>query len=113
MKKEFKHNFIPCKICTHSIETDEKDKTWWGDCYDCVGDYSKFSPSKEFVQFLNKNNFQLKNDKTIKIILGFPGVGKSYCKEYFKGTDTKIQDSDSSEFPKNDFPNNYLNHIKN
>jgi len=111
MKENFKHDFCPCKICTHNV--DEKDKTWWGDCYDCVGDHNKFSPSKEFVQFLNKNNFQLKNDKTIKIILGFPGVGKSYCKEYFKGTDTKIQDSDSSEFSKDDFPNNYLNHIKN
>ena len=50
--------------------------------------------------------------RTIKIILGFPGVGKTYCKEYFKGNDIKVLDSDSSEFPKNDFPNNYIKHIR-
>ena len=104
------YNFVPCKLCIHSV--DEKDKSWWGDCYDCVGDHSRFSPSKEFTQFLNKANFQLVPHKTIKIILGFPGVGKSFCKEHFKGTDIKILDSDSSEFPKSDFPNNYIKHIR-
>lgn len=43
----------------------------------------------------------------IKIIAGFPGVGKSYYKEKHP----ECYDSDSSDFAKDMFPGNYLGHI--
>ena len=43
------------------------------------------------------------------IIAGFPGVGKSWLKNKYGD---KISDSDSSQFPKDEFPQNYINHIK-
>ena len=43
------------------------------------------------------------------IISGFPGVGKSWLKNKYK---EGISDSDSSQFPKDDFPQNYIKHIK-
>lgn len=46
--------------------------------------------------------------KTV-IISGFPGIGKSYLSEK---SNLKISDSDSSIFPKDNFPTNYINHIK-
>lgn len=42
------------------------------------------------------------------IISGFPGVGKSY----FANSFNSVQDSDSSLFDKDDFPNNYISHIR-
>ena len=43
-----------------------------------------------------------------QVIAGFPGVGKSsFCKMY-----PQVQDSDSSKFDKQDFPANYIAHIK-
>jgi len=57
--------------------------------------------------------------KNTIIISGFPGVGKSYLTEMYKGTDIIVQDSDSSNFSwlepgvrNPDFPNNYITHIK-
>lgn len=111
MTNNMNNNFTPCHICKHNFDPDNKN--WLGECYDCVGDHNQWKPSTEFIQFLNKNNYQLTNNKTLKIILGFPGVGKTYCKEYYKGQNIKVLDSDSSEFPKDDFPNNYIEHIKN
>lgn len=43
------------------------------------------------------------------IIAGFPGVGKSWLKNNYGDL---ISDSDSSKFPKDEFPQNYINHIK-
>jgi hypothetical protein len=43
------------------------------------------------------------------IISAFPGVGKSYL---FANSDKLILDSDSSNFDKSDFPENYIKHIK-
>lgn len=51
----------------------------------------------------------MKKDSSI-IIAGFPGVGKSYLHSIYG--DNQISDSDSSKFPKEDFPNNYIKHIK-
>ena len=48
--------------------------------------------------------------KDTQIISGFPGVGKS---NFFKKSDLKVLDSDDSLFDKRDFPDNYINHIKN
>lgn len=45
-----------------------------------------------------------------RIIAGFPGVGKTY---FAKNTDKIVTDSDSSLFSHDeDFPDNYLEHIK-
>lgn len=47
------------------------------------------------------------------IICGFPGVGKSRLTETLhQYTDLKVFDSDSSTFPKDSFPANYIDHIK-
>ena len=47
----------------------------------------------------------------VKTILcsAFPGTGKSH---YYRNSELKVLDSDSSTFDKSDFPNNYNNHIK-
>ena len=56
-----------------------------------------------------------KNIETI-VVSGFPGVGKSYYVNRGEGSDYMPQgfaiDSDSSTFDKNDFPKNYIKHIK-
>lgn len=44
------------------------------------------------------------------IISAFPGVGKSFLSEMESGV--RISDSDSSTFPKDAFPQNYMDHIK-
>lgn len=48
-------------------------------------------------------------DKKTYIIAGFPGVGKSWLKDNYGET---VSDSDSSQFDKADFPNNYITHLK-
>jgi hypothetical protein len=45
------------------------------------------------------------------IISAFPGMGKSYAFNALKDK-IKILDSDSSKFNKDDFPSNYIKHIK-
>lgn len=44
-----------------------------------------------------------------RVISGFPGIGKS---NLFNQNPEKISDSDSSKFSKDNFPENYLSHIK-
>ena len=46
-----------------------------------------------------------------KIISAFPGCGKTTLQRKLKDS-LKIIDSDSSTFPKDDFPRNYIEHIK-
>jgi hypothetical protein len=48
-------------------------------------------------------------EKDTQLISAFPGTGKSF---YFKNTDKKVLDSDSSGFDKAGFPANYIEHIK-
>jgi hypothetical protein len=43
------------------------------------------------------------------LISAFPGTGKSYL---HKNSKLYVKDSDSSKFDKNDFPRNYIDHIK-
>jgi hypothetical protein len=57
--------------------------------------------------------------KDTKIISAFPGVGKSWLFEHYKGTDKIVLDCDSSKFSwlsegvrNPDFPHNYIAHIK-
>ena len=47
--------------------------------------------------------------KKTLLISAFPGTGKTYS---YENSNKIILDSDSSKFDKNDFPNNYINHIK-
>ena len=49
--------------------------------------------------------------KETTLISAFPGVGKTYLKDNFKNLE--IIDSDSSTFDKENFPQNYIQHIKN
>lgn len=46
------------------------------------------------------------------IICGFPGVGKSTLYTQLKQKGVTVLDSDSSTFDKSQFPQNYLEHIK-
>ena len=47
-----------------------------------------------------------------RVIAGFPGVGKSYAMKLDDGYNGFfIRDSDSSKFPKDGFPDNYMEHI--
>lgn len=46
----------------------------------------------------------------MQIIAGFPGVGKSYL--FDRAQRLRVLDSDSSKFSKDDFPHNYIDHIK-
>lgn len=48
-------------------------------------------------------------EKETLLLSAFPGTGKSY---FYKNSDKKVLDSDSSTFDKSDFPQNYINHIK-
>lgn len=48
--------------------------------------------------------------KETKLYSGFPGTGKSY---FFKYSEGVVLDSDSSNFDKEHFPQNYIDHIKN
>lgn len=43
------------------------------------------------------------------IISAFPGTGKSH---FFRTSNLKVLDSDSSKFDKKEFPANYIKHIK-
>lgn len=53
-------------------------------------------------------------EQKTKIYSAFPGTGKSsYCRKFLHNSDKIVLDSDSSKFNKSDFPNNYINHIKN
>lgn len=45
------------------------------------------------------------------IVSAFPGMGKSYAYNLLKN-DIKVLDSDSSKFDKDNFPWNYIEHIK-
>lgn len=49
------------------------------------------------------------NNFNKKVISAFPGCGKSH---FFRNSDLVVSDSDSSKFDKSDFPNNYIQHIK-
>ena len=56
------------------------------------------------------NSILVENKKfNTKLISAFPGSGKSH---FFKTSNKKVLDSDSSTFDKKDFPSNYIKHIK-
>lgn len=42
------------------------------------------------------------------VVSGFPGTGKSYFTDKYDS----VKDSDSSKFDKEEFPQNYIDHIK-
>lgn len=102
-----KEHSLTCEFCKYNSSGDIND------CYDCVGDHNAFEPSKTLIQSLNKHGLSIVPNKVkTTIILGFPGVGKSYLKEKCKGGKLTVLDSDSSCFSKDEFPNNYIEYIK-
>jgi len=55
------------------------------------------------------------NKMTTQLISAFPGVGKTHLYNYLTQTNpnqTAIKDTDSSQFDKKDFPNNYIKSIQ-
>ncbi len=50
---------------------------------------------------------KIENDTVL--ISAFPGTGKTYL---YNNTDRNVLDSDSSNFNKDNFPSNYIKHIK-
>ena len=57
-------------------------------------------------------------EKNTKVVSAFPGVGKSHyyrsnnIQNFQTGDNRIVMDSDSSKFPKSNFPENYMQHIK-
>lgn len=78
---------------------------------DSLADIKKYvQRRKKYLEDDGEEGADGGGDKKL-VIAGFPGVGKTYFKN---NTDKNIQDSDSSLFSKSpDFPNNYIEHIKN
>lgn len=104
-----KNNLNFCSVCEHNKYDD-----LYSECCDCVGECSAFDPSEKLKQVLRNYGYDIHESKDVKkpiLILGFPGIGKSYMAEKLKNEKILISDSDSSKFDKNDFPKNYINHI--
>ena len=98
-----------CSMCKYGA-----DVTWanFDECYNCVGMRTSFSPNEEMKRLMLMNGWKHTGEKATRIVLGFPGVGKTYIKEKYKGTAFKVLDSDSSGFDKSNFPSNYIEYIK-
>ena len=64
----------------------------------------------------HSENTEQSNSTKPVLVAGFPGTGKSYYVNYGKGNDYMpdkfATDSDSSKFDKANFPQNYIEHIK-
>lgn len=97
-----------CNVCKHNVQSWDH----FDDCYNCVGIGTCFTPNDHLKRALMLNGWEQTGNKATRIILGFPGVGKTYIKERFKGSSIKVIDSDSSYFDKKEFPENYIEYIK-
>lgn len=94
-----------CSVCKYK----EGDLV---ECYNCVGLGTRFVPDERLKNLMLLNGWQCTQTIPTRIVLGFPGVGKTYVKEKYKGTSVKVLDSDSSNFDKSSFPGNYIEYIK-
>lgn len=97
-----------CSMCKHNVQSME----YFDECYNCVGLGTGFAPNEQIKRLMLLNGWHPTGEKATRIVLGFPGVGKTYVKEKYKGTSVKVLDSDSSNFDKSGFPNNYIEYIK-
>lgn len=97
-----------CSMCKFNVVGWES----FDECYNCVGIGTHFVPNEQAKRLMLLNGWQSVKKKATHVILGFPGVGKTYIKEQYKGTDIKVLDSDSSYFDKKGFPGNYIEYIK-
>lgn len=61
------------------------------------------------IRKILKEKLKNKEDKKTELISAFPGTGKSY---FNKNSEKETLDSDSSNFDKSKFPENYIEHIK-
>lgn len=99
-----------CSICG-SCEVNIKSRSMY-DCYDCTSSFYDFSPNSTMVNLLQRLGWEKTNKKAPVLISAFPACGKTYMKEKFKGTKIKVVDLDSSAYPKDGFPENYIQRIK-
>lgn len=97
-----------CQTCIHNT------RSWdsYDCCYNCVGMGTRYEPNERIKRLMLLDGWQKTGQKATRIILGFPGVGKTFLKERFKGSSFKVLDSDSSNFDKSGFPDNYIEYIK-
>ena len=80
-------------------------------CYDCL-QYSRYFPNAQLKQVMLLNGWELTGKGPTRIVLGFPGIGKSYTKKALSGK-YKILDLDPSEFKgDNNFPRNYIDLVE-
>lgn len=82
-------------------------------CFDCIG-YTKYVPSSDIRQALITSGWELVDKKPVRIVLGFPGIDKTYATEILSSR-YKVLDLDVSEFEKDycNFPYNYIDSVEN
>jgi hypothetical protein len=61
------------------------------------------------IKQLDSKNEENSSELYTLLCVGFPAVGKSY---FYKHSKLKVLDSDSSNFDRASFPENYIDHIK-
>ena len=94
-----------CSICKYKEGS-------YDACYNCVGIGTSFEPDDKIKRLMLTKGWKCEGSVPTRIVLGFPGVGKTFIKEKYKGTSMKVLDSDSSGFDKASFPDNYIEYFK-
>ena len=72
-------------ICAYCKYSQSQEADAYDACYNCVGNHTNFSPNNVLKQLMIQSGWQKSEQKLTHIILGFPGVGKTFLKEKFKG----------------------------
>ena len=112
-----------CSLCKHNL--DNEPRQWWGECYDCVGDHSRFELhhncenienfNREDEQMFTRVNYEIihgtiktRNKPKPCIILCFPGVGKKEIVQKLKNTSIHMLDLERTD----EHPDVYIEEIK-
>lgn len=112
-----------CSLCKHNL--DNEPRQWWGECYDCVGDHSRFElfhNAKKIEKFSREDEhmfaivnyeiicseLKIRNNRNTCIILCFPGVGKKETVKKLKNAGFYVLDIERSD----EKPNDYIDEIK-
>ena len=80
-------------ICTYCKYSQSQEADAYDACYNCVGNHTNFSPNNVLKQLMIQSGWQKSEQKLTHVILGFPGVGKTFLKEKFKGSNIKVLDA--------------------